>query len=59
MAESLRRFRDLDFRLDLGLVLDDEELDEVGQVEIFPGHGESTILAYEQYNVNLWLERMG
>ena len=58
MAQSLRRFRDLDFRLDLGLTLDDSELEEVGQIEIFPGHGESSILSYEQRNVNLWLERM-
>lgn len=58
MADSLRRFRDLDFRLDLGLSLDDDELEEVGQIEIFPGHGESSHLAYEQHNVNLWLERM-
>lgn len=58
MADSLRRFRDLDFRLDLGLTLDESELEEVGQIEIFPGHGESSILAYEQRNVNLWLERM-
>ncbi len=58
MVDSLRRFRDLDFRLDLGLSLDDDELEEVGQVEIFPGHGESSTLAYEQHNVNLWLERM-
>lgn len=42
MRDSLLRFREL----------------EIGEHEIFPGHGESTLLSYEQNNIELWLGRM-
>ncbi len=42
MKDSLLRFQNL----------------EVENLEIFPGHGASTYLAYEQNNVGLWISRL-
>lgn len=51
MRDSLQRFGTLGAQ-ELG------GLDDDGDVEIFPGHGESTYLSYEQSNVALWLPRI-
>ena len=51
MRESLQRFGTLGAQ-ELG------GLGDEGDIEIFPGHGESTYLSYEQSNVALWLPRI-
>lgn len=51
MRDSLQRFGTLGAQ-ELG------GLDDDGDVEIFPGHGESTYLSYEQENVQLWIARI-
>lgn len=49
MRDSLQRFSALG---EFGGLGDD------GDIEIFPGHGDSTYLSYEQGNVALWLPRI-
>lgn len=48
MRESLQRFSALELA----------GLGDEGDIEIFPGHGDSTLLSYEQENVQLWIARI-